>query len=214
MELDKANKHYKSNNKMVNNFKLISPFLNFDNEGDFYFIQIIQRKKDNPEIERNMNVINNYFCYDIEKFKSLEQRIIHECNAHNARAYIRLNVRNTKKVALQTLKKVTDLIISEDYKAVKNAFLSAAGEYHSQQYPRWIIDIDNKDYGYQMKVRSYAQYLITATPSSKTYIMFPGSIPTKNGIHIISHPFRLDLFKQQFPDVDVHKDNPTILYMP
>lgn len=199
---------------MINNFKKIEPLLHFSNEGDFYFIQIIQRKKDNPEIERNMNVINNYFCYDLAKYYSLEHRIVHEYNAHNARAYIRVNVRNAKKVAMQTLKKVIDLIISEDYKAVKNAFLSAAGDNHSQDSPRWIVDIDNKDFDYSMKVADYIQYLITMhKPIVKDYKILT-VIDTKNGIHIITNPFRLDLFKEQFPDVDIHKDNPTILYMP
>ena len=30
----------------MNNFKNIKQLMNFDNEGDFYFIQIIKRRKD------------------------------------------------------------------------------------------------------------------------------------------------------------------------
>lgn len=199
---------------MINNFKLIESLLHFNNKDDFYFIQIIQRKKDNPDIERNMNVINNYFCYDLKKYWSLEQRITEECHFYNARAYIRVNVRNAKKIALQTLKKVTDLIISEDYKAVKNAFLSAAGEYHSENVPWWIVDIDNKDISFIDKMKLYIDYLMTQFTNKKCHIIYPNFIPTKNGFHMLTNPFRLDLFKQQFPDVDVHKDNPTILYVP
>jgi len=199
---------------MVNNFNLIESLLNFSNSGDFYFIQIIQRKKDNPDIARNMNVINNYFVYDIEKFRSLEDRIVHECTAHNARAYIRINKRNSKKVAMQTLRKVTDLIISEDYKAVKNAYLSAAGDYHSETCPWWIVDIDHKDLVLVDKMKLYIDYLMDQFKSGKQYMIYPRFIPTKNGYHMLTNPFRLDLFKQQFPDVDIHKDNPTILYIP
>ena len=38
-------------------------------------------------------------------------------------------------------------------------------------------------------------------------------IKTKSGIHIISAPFNLQKFREEFPDIDVHKDNPTILYI-
>lgn len=199
---------------MINNFQLLKGLLQFDNEGDFYFIQLIQRKKDNPEIARNMNIINNYYVYSLEDYTKKIDRIIHECDAHNARAYLRVNVRNAKKVGMVMLKKVTDLIISEDYEALKSAYTAAAGDTHSQKYPRWIVDIDEKDPLVIHNVKAYIDYLlITFGSVGKTYCRWM-DVPTKNGIHIITNPFRLDLFKQQFPTVDVHKDNPTILYIP
>lgn len=130
---------------MINNFNRIESLLDFKNVGDFYFIQILKRRKDNPEMEKDMTIINNYFVYSIEDFYNHESRIKFECDAHNARAYIRVNVRNTQKIAMQTLKKVTDLIISGDYRAVKSAYLSAAGEFHSQNPKLWIVDVDEKD---------------------------------------------------------------------
>ena len=33
---------------MVDNFKLIRDYLKFESEDDFYFLQIVQRKKDGP----------------------------------------------------------------------------------------------------------------------------------------------------------------------
>jgi len=38
-------------------------------------------------------------------------------------------------------------------------------------------------------------------------------IKTRSGVHIICRPFNLQKFKEEFPEVDVHKDNPTILYI-
>ena len=34
---------------MINNFNLIKPLLDFNSEDDFYFLQILQRKKDHPK---------------------------------------------------------------------------------------------------------------------------------------------------------------------
>jgi hypothetical protein len=39
-------------------------------------------------------------------------------------------------------------------------------------------------------------------------------IPTKGGVHIITRPFNLNKFKSQYPEIDVHRDNPTCLYFP
>jgi hypothetical protein len=37
---------------------------------------------------------------------------------------------------------------------------------------------------------------------------------TKSGFHIVTQPFNLLKFKQRYPDVDVQKKNPTLLYFP
>ena len=41
---------------------------------------------------------------------------------------------------------------------------------------------------------------------------FYARIPTKSGIHLISKPFNMNTFKKKYPNIDVHKDNPTILF--
>ena len=38
------------------------------------------------------------------------------------------------------------------------------------------------------------------------------NIPTKSGYHLITTPFNLQQFKEEYPDIDVHKNNPTLLY--
>lgn len=197
----------------VNNFENIEPYLEFYTPGDFYFIQIIQRKKDNPDIERNMNVINTYFVYDQKKYWDLQDRIIHECNAHNARAYINLNVRNAQDIAFQTLKLVTDYIVSKDYKAVKNAYVSACGRFNSEENQRWIVDIDGQED--VQKIMSFITELHNHyTQNASTPYRILGQIPTKNGTHIITNPFPISHFKYNYPKIDIHKDNPTALFVP
>jgi hypothetical protein len=39
-------------------------------------------------------------------------------------------------------------------------------------------------------------------------------IKTKSGFHIITQPFNVMKFKQKYPDVDIQKKNPTLLYYP
>lgn len=38
------------------------------------------------------------------------------------------------------------------------------------------------------------------------------AVPTKSGVHLITHPFDVGTFQKSFPNIDVHKNNPTLLY--
>jgi hypothetical protein len=39
-------------------------------------------------------------------------------------------------------------------------------------------------------------------------------IPTKNGHHLITKKFDVMKFKEKYPDLDIQKRNPTLLYYP
>jgi hypothetical protein len=39
-------------------------------------------------------------------------------------------------------------------------------------------------------------------------------LPTKNGYHLITSKFDVKTFKEKFPDIDIQKKNPTLLYLP
>lgn len=39
-------------------------------------------------------------------------------------------------------------------------------------------------------------------------------LETKNGIHLITKPFRVDILKESYFEIDIHKDNPINLYIP
>ena len=46
---------------MIDNIKLILPFLKFESKDDFYYLQILQRKKENPQLGSNSRIIKNYY---------------------------------------------------------------------------------------------------------------------------------------------------------
>jgi hypothetical protein len=200
----------------MENFDLIRKMLSFPDENAFYFLQILKRRKDNPDLGKDMIHIADYYIYSLEQFDSIKQRIIDQCDSENARAYFRLNRRDAKKVAMQVLKRTVDHIMSENYRAVKNAFASCAGEFHSDPDKTWIVDIDNISIDTfnhseeQHKMRELILDLQRET--GKEPIM--KFIPTKGGVHIITRPFNLNKFKSQYPEIDVHRDNPTCLYFP
>lgn len=200
---------------MKNNFDLVRKMLDFGSSDTYYFLQILKRRKDNPDLGKDMKVIGDYFIYSMEQFNRMEDEIIQVCITHNARAYFRINKRSSKKTAMQMLKRVTDLIISENYKEVKNAFSSVSGEFHGDEDKKWIVDIDDVSIDTfnhskeQIEIRELI-YNLQLETGKEPMMKF---IPTKSGIHIITRPFNLKNFKEKYPDVDVHKDNMVILYL-
>ena len=191
---------------MINNLNQIKTLLQFNSEDDFYHLQIIKRKKEHPELGSNSYIVKTYYVKSLEHLDNIFPEIINICNFHNARACINLNKRSFEKIAFHTLKKVTDCILNKDYKSVRKAYESVCGSYSNESEHKWIIDIDDKDYdSSEMEILMY--YIL---PEGNKVIT---RIETKNGYHLITKPFNLQDFNQHY-SMDIHKNNPTILYIP
>lgn len=70
---------------IIDNFKQVEKYLGFDNPNDFYFIQIIQRKKEVPELGSNNRLIRSYYINSVESFNKYKDEIIKLCEVFNAR---------------------------------------------------------------------------------------------------------------------------------
>lgn len=201
---------------MINNFGDIRSRLLFK-DYEFYFLQIIKRRKDNPDLSKSEKIIKNFYIYSYLEFDNLQPKIIELCNEHNARAYFRLNRRNSKDIALQMLKRITSLIIDKNYRPIENIYPSICGEYHSDDKKTWIIDVDGSYENWNNFIKVRDEFNKTHKHSR---IEYSGTIPTKNGFHIIVLPFDISYFYDCWDKLignsipDIHKDNPTLLYMP
>lgn len=201
---------------MTDNFKAIRDLLNFSDKDKFYLLQIFKRRKDNLGMKKDMTIIDSFYISSMDQYDEMEERIKKICIDNNARAYFRLNRRSFKQVALKTLSRIAKMIEDENYEHVKRAYLSCAGEFHKEEDKTWIIDLDRNgasDEAYDAYINSVifeAQKLIQETGKDDSMSI----IPTKNGLHLICRPFNASKFKKIFPEIDVHKDNPTILFAP
>ena len=133
---------------VVDNFDLIKTFLSFDSDDDFYFLQIIQRRKDagNEEMTKGRKLKDTFYIYKMEDLDYLKPKIIEICEKYNARAYFRLNKRSQQNIAFQSLKLTTDYIVSGQFKNVKNVYLTCAGRHSSAKKDKlWILDIDDME---------------------------------------------------------------------
>jgi hypothetical protein len=195
---------------MINNLELIKPLLNFENEGDFYMLYIFKRKKDQPESERdNHQSVRTIKTYCVESVEYLEKRmseIIQLCEMFKARAYIHIQKQNHRDVAMNMITEIVNRIQSGQINQ-KNVFDSVVGQIKTQE-KRWIVDIDSKENGIENLISNEIYMLRPEGPKVEAVI------PTKSGYHLITKRFDVMGFKNQYPNIDIQKKNPTLLYYP
>lgn len=197
---------------MVDNTELIRPLLKFDDEDLFYFLQILQRAKENKDLGRNSRVIKNYYISTLEDFDKRLDEIKKLCDLFNARAAIRLNRRSFKNVAFQSMVNIANTLCNGEFKHVKSQYIKACGKCNSEKEKTWIIDLDgDEDLGQSSYISSFINVILPVGDKVKA------KIPSKDGLHLITSPFNVEEFRDQgslFKEIDIHKDNPTNLYIP
>jgi hypothetical protein len=195
---------------MINNIELIKPLLNFDNEGDFYMLYIFKRKKDQPEGEKdNHQSVRTIKSYCIESVEHLEKRyeeITQLCEMFKARAYIHIQKQNHKDVGMNMITEIVNRIQSGQINQ-KNVFDSVVGQLKTHE-KRWIVDVDETCFTTVLKID---KFLNTLRPEGNKV---EALIPTKNGYHLITKRFDVQTFKEKYPNLDIQKKNPTLLYYP
>jgi hypothetical protein len=201
--------------KTVDNFEQIKKLLTFGNINSFYFVQILQRKKDHPGVvlggsNNNSRLIKAYYINSVEKLDVHKEEMIKLCQIFNARASINLNPRNYEKVAFRLLQKVADQMSNKDFYNVRTAYDSVCGLYSSEMDKRWLIDIDKDDVPELLRIQTTIQDLQESILNRDYCIQ--AVIPTVSGYHIITNPFNLDKFSKVWPKIEIHKNNPTLLY--
>ena len=198
----------------INNFDLILDQLSFNNRDEFYFVQVIQRRKDGNEglhVRSGYRLIKSYYIYSKQELIDLKDRIIELCRNNNARAYINPNVRNAKEVALECIKKYADLVLNDNYFMGNNIWDSSCGCTRARGYKAlWIIDVDNLEH--LETIKTIINSCQGAPGERIKYV-----VPTVHGCHLITYGFNREEFNNRLREtevgyVDVHKDNPTLLY--
>lgn len=197
---------------MIDNTEILRPLLKFPFDTSFYFLQIIKRRKENPELKKPQTIIKNYYIHSTEEFDELYESVVTRCVDNNARAYLRLNIRDLKKVALATNRKIAEYLFAGDYKSVQNAYDKATGEFHADPDKKWIVDFDGEE-AQPVYYTPVLNEIVRLNPDAAVAM-----IPTKNGLHFISRPFNLQEFNKTFPNIKlsdkIHKDSPTIWISP
>jgi hypothetical protein len=196
---------------MIDNLEIIKPLLNFTDEGDFYMLYVFKRKKDQPEGEKdNHQSVRTIKTYCIKSIEHLEKRydeVKQLCEMFKARAYIHVQKQNHKDVSLNMMVELAQRIQSGQTNQ-KGLFDSVVGQIKTQE-KRWIVDIDTKDESFDREVQLFIN--TQCRPFGMKIIV---NVPTKNGAHLITERFDVKTFSEKYPEIDIQKKNPTLLYLP
>ena len=93
--------------RLVDNFDLVARMMKQGDDDLFYFIEIIQRKKDNLNLTfkrsgldnfSNKNYIKTFSVSSPQELMNVKDEIISLCERYNARAYITINPRSKQRV--------------------------------------------------------------------------------------------------------------------
>lgn len=204
----------------VDNLELIKHLLVFDNENEFYYLQILQRKSDNAELGSNSRVVKNYYITSYEHLVSIYEEIKSLCEIFGARACLRLNRRSFEQVAFKSLENIANSFQTRNYKHISKQYDRACGLLNIERVKRWIVDIDKPHLEY---IDAIIHAIDMCEPDGHKLLVV---VPSKTGKHLITTPFNVIQFKQQLSLIlehkhqltdelllDIHKDNPTNLYI-
>ena len=190
---------------MIDNFELIKSLLFFESEDIYYHLQILRRGKDHPELPAANRCIKSYFVCSLESLDYIEDEVKKLCEFFQARAYINLSPKSIKRTAALQMKYLAQRMYEGDYKKIWKAWNTCAGEIKGEK-PRWVVDVDTNIDEFELR-----KEINMLDPIGSKIV---STIPTKSGYHLITLPFNVQKFSEKFPDIDVHRNNPTILYIP
>lgn len=201
---------------VIDNFDQILDILEFNNSDEFYFLQIIQRKKDGCVTDTGNNgyrTVKTYYIFSREQLEHKRAKITELCQSNHARAYITLNRRNAEEVACTAIQEYAKLIQEGNCYQGYRIWDSSCRHTRARGYkPLWVVDVDSKDENYLNTIIEIVNSCRGAQDIKVKHV-----IPTAHGYHLITIGFDTNQFAQQLAirnldSIDIQKDNPTLLY--
>ena len=204
---------------MTDNINYLKKIMDFGDDDKFYYLQILARKKDNPD-GKSVKTVKDYYISNEKYFDEHVEQIKELCDLFNARAYLRLNRRSWEQVARKmNVYMAKDVLENKNYPYSRKVFSKACGRTHCEENAIWIIDLDRDDFhswghfeNTMYTIETYIKDLIKKENVLGRKII--GSVETPNGVHILTNPFNRKKFNEVFDNIDIHDNNPTILYAP
>lgn len=212
---------------IIDNFDKLAKCLHYlnyenDNKDKFYMIQIMTRSKDTGEVP---HIYRTMFVDNKEYLMSHKDMIVKLCEMFNARAYMSVNPSSYKQCSIKMIRELADIIEAGEntghYKKILSLPETVAGKYTcGKDYKLWIIDLDSVKsvddavkYIDEIKAAYDSMYKKNGNVINPKYYqtqMF--WVPTVNGSHLLVSPFDKRQFKTLYPDIEIHDNNPTLLY--
>ena len=196
--------------RKVDNFSEFRKLMDFSHPESFYFLQIIQRSKDDNTVISSNNRyrrVKSYYISSLEEYDRFIPEIKKFCENNNARAYIRLTPVTFYDVAVDTAAEYLRRVKEKQTFKSCNIYDSCCEKAKTCGEKLWMIDLDTNPFTMHFFVEELLRLDI--------YKNVVASYPTVNGQHIIMTPFDIRKWDDsKYKDVaEIKKHNPiTLLY--
>ena len=202
--------------RIVDNFELLGNYL-FEKrpeltQDQFYFLQILVRGKDGNKVSGNNKnrLVKYYVITSKEQLEELKHEIVGICEAVNGRAYIHPTRRSMKEVANVALELTAHTFVSQNWIGLRGVYSTAAGKSLVSSDKQFIVDLDGFTLSQAIEVNTFINTLRGKRGDDGKITQTV--VPTVHGWHLITNAFDVEKFKEKYPNVDIHKNNPTLLY--
>lgn len=174
---------------LVDNFDKIVRLLDFNSPDDFYFVQIIKRRKDNPYDDKRQGNYNDGAWYldswrirSVDQLIELKPDIIAACEKNNARAYITINSRSEQATNVHVIKmRAENPRDSKKYQHAEDIAPGQAkrGKNWRGQRLKFFVDVDSTNKWIWNEVKKIADMCKMdiideyVTPNGGLHLIFP-----------------------------------------
>lgn len=167
-------------------------------DGDsFIYTELLNR--DRKSGNNKGRLVRTFYHRSRNEFDKQMPDIIAWCEYTGARAYTRLSLRSFKKVGQKFALHLMEQVLAENWEGMRHGYSHACGVSAPLQ-KWWLWDVDSWE-DRTLALAALPEWAIEAV------------IPSRKGCHVITRPF--DVRGLEMPaSVELHKDNPTNLYIP
>ncbi len=206
--------------KHQDNFNTIRSLLSFPDTKDIFFhIELIGRKKDNPELTESQKSYGSYFVTSLAMFDAIKDEIVRKCVDKKCRAYINLNPKSKKAVGFTLMHKLMTMAENDDFTNLFSLMTSAAGTVNGVKGSRtFIIDVDDCDNSVTNAVDEVKDIIDKCKRPDMAVSPYVGFVKTASGFHVITTPFDVSDFNKRKSGLksctaEVKTNSPTLLFV-
>lgn len=208
---------------MTNNYKIMYNYMkdlgivqDFDKalKSDLFFdIQLIRRGKDHPDLPAANYTFKTYYIDNLNSFERQYEEIKTCCDIFKLRAYISVNAKSKHEASQKTLLEYANRNVIGEFHKPWKAFSSVCGGLDGKE-KRWIVDVDDTTIDSNL-VKEIMRLINICDSGFDNNIVC--QIPTKSGVHIITHPFNMKQFNDlcEYNNIEapgIKKNHITLLY--
>lgn len=182
---------------------------------DYFFdVLILRRGKDHPELPAANYTYGHYYYDNIERFIRCQPDIKKMCEMFKSRAYVSATLRS-KEMLMKQIMCSAATIINNGGETLPWNIVGHSCDIMSVRDKRWVVDVDNTAEGSD-NFNKICEIIRQCDSEYEDPIIT--TMPTKSGVHLITHPFNLQQFNDRariakIDDVpEVKKNHITLLY--